>query len=159
MKVVRFYIVSSKRVPKHQCQKVEPILKKINHIARQIIKSHQNKPVVASKGSWLAQAANCRRLDFLLYPNHPQPEPWMATVRVVSSFLKFSKDPKLWLMASFNSADGSVRFGVKFCQKIVWLICPPPLNFKAPPKAIIFDGSFLATASASCSSAAFRLFT
>lgn len=35
-------------------------------------------------------------------------------------------------MAESKSPSGpSPPFGDKFCQKILWLICPPPLNLRA----------------------------
>ena len=46
-------------------------------------------------------------------------------------------------MAAINSGLGSPEslVGQRFCQKMLWLICPPPLNFRAPCNPITVEAS------------------
>lgn len=74
-----------------------------SEICKKWRRKKENWPVVPCKGSWFAQAAICRRPCSLLYPSHPQPDPWTPTDTAVSFSLKFAKEPKSRLMASINS--------------------------------------------------------
>lgn len=89
-------------------------------------------PVVGSNGSWLA-VVFIRSLPVAgLYPSHPQPEPWIATVLLINSFFMFSNKPKSLLIMSIRSPFGSPPpVGLSTCQNKEWLIWPPPLNLSA----------------------------
>ncbi len=89
-------------------------------------------PVVPSKGSWLGHAATRSFLEAGSKPSQPQPDPCTATVAAVIFSLNASKEPKSRLIASANGPLGSPPpLGHKLFQKMLWLICPPPLNLIA----------------------------
>ena len=92
------------------------------------------KPVMASRGSWLAHVAIFSRLAPLSKPSHPHPDPWTAMADVDNFSCIASTDPKSLLMASNRAPSGTPESfsGHKTCQKIEWLIWPPPLNLRAP---------------------------
>lgn len=56
------------------------------------------------RGSWLAVVTTSKVFLALLYPNHPHPDPWTAAVLVLTSFFRFSNDPK-----SFSTWDLKVE--------------------------------------------------
>ena len=76
--------------------------------------------------------------------SQPQPEPWMAAVVVLNSFLKLSKEPKLSTMAFLRGPSWrtppvplpSAWLGARFFQKREWLMWPPPLNLRAAWRAM-----------------------
>ena len=99
-------------------------------------------PVVGCKGSWLAIVTIFNLLFFGLYPNQPHPEPWIAIVTADSSCFMLSKVPKLSLMHSKRSPFGAPPpLGLRFFQKMEWLMWPPPLNLRAGCSVIICDTS------------------
>jgi hypothetical protein len=66
------------------------------------------------RGSWLAVVTTSKVFLALLYPNHPHPDPWTAAVLVLTSFFRFSNDPK-----SFSTWDLKV-------EKESNLVCSDP---------------------------------
>lgn len=64
--------------------------------------------------------------------SHPHPEPWIEAVVVLNSFLRFSRLPKDWSMASLRGPAASLppfpfpseAAGARLFQKSEWLMCP-----------------------------------
>ena len=69
------------------------------------------------------------------YPSQPQPEPWMPIVAADIFACSASKDPNCALICvesvpALRTPPPS-ETGLRFCQKMEWLRCPPPLNLIA----------------------------
>src|SRR5690625_5611364 len=86
--------------------------------------------VSSSSGVWALPVWRISRLPSAFFTSQHQPEPKTATVLSVNSFLKFSKEPKLLLIASAKGPVGSPPpFGLRQFQKKVWFqTCVPLLR-------------------------------
>jgi hypothetical protein len=114
-------------------------------------------------GSWLAQVTIASSFVALLTPSHTQPLPCTPTPPAFMAALNAAKLPHFAVIMAASFPVGSppppLPAGARFCQKMEWFTCPPPLKRSAGCSAIISETLPDADALAYFSSATFKLVT
>ena len=108
--------------------------------------------------SWLVNSMSLRLFAELSYPSHPQPDPWIGTVRLVISSMSLSKDPNC-LVTAWEKGESyggysppPLPMGARLSQYIEWLMCPPRLNLMVlQSEAILFQLKFSLASALGCS--------